>query len=62
MSNHDKIKKPSKGGGEVMPQTKKSSYRRQKRVLRFHFLIHGLYKNLRVDHQFDDYQRIEEVT
>ena len=49
------------GGGEVMPQ-KKSSYRRQKRVLRFHFLIHGLYKNLRVDHHFDDYQRIKEVT
>lgn len=45
----------TKGGGKVMPQALKSSLRRQKRVLRFHFLIHGLYKNLRVDHHFDDY-------
>lgn len=50
------------GGGAFMPHKNKIVYMTSERVLRFHFLIHGLYKNLRVDHHLDDYQRIEEIT
>lgn len=45
-----------------MPHKNKIVLVTSERVLRFHFLIHGLYKNFRVDYHFDDYKRIEEVT
>jgi len=52
-----------RGGGEFMPHKIKIVFTTSERVLRSLFSIsNGLYKNPRVDHHFDDYQRIEEVT
>lgn len=45
-----------------MPHENKIVFMASEGVLRFHFLIHGLHKNLRVDHHFDNYQRIKEIT
>lgn len=46
-----------------MPHKKKIVLVTSERVLRSLFSIsNGLYENFRVDHHFDDYKRIEEVT